>query len=579
MVDTEPHIRAVYRPSGYVRWGRLLPGFSLAICVALAMAWCLNYAFQHGFYIVVFAPLFAAFAVGGALFGVLKWSHCRNRTIAVVASIVLGLLIHLGYYYFGMLQIVGVAHAHRVDFLPRYIQFRIKTDLKEEIGRPKPKQVPQNGPNMIDQGFNWFFFGFEQILIIGMLIAIGWTRASHAYCEACRRWMTSETLKLAPGIGASIWQSLQQSHYADVQERLADAIRQTELHCGATIEYCPKCAQDIGCSVVYLTLKDVVAPGTRDALSAKIGALFRPRPTAHLRTVVNHVELYAEEIGAIAASFPDLKKMVATDPTLFPIPQPAANTPETNIVSSDNSGQTWEGRLARIEQVPTGEAGTVLTSRNAILQTVIGVFSTLGVVGVALVPAIVLANMKQPPPEWVSGICLVVMFGGMIFGLIWNLFYARYPTARFMRRQTWRDFEMRANPAVDLQNPDLYFVDIIPRQNWGKMMMENASDIGFLELNKSRRELIFEGDKERYWIPVESIIEIKHEFWADSVKHQLQSSPNLNHVIVVKAMTDKGPWEAFFYRRQNEFQMLTAKRRLTNAKELEQKIRELASKN
>ncbi len=116
---------------------------------------------------------------------------------------------------------------------------------------------------------------------------------------------------------------------------------------------------------------------------------------------------------------------------------------------------------------------------------------------------------------------------------------------------------------------------MVPRINWGKQMMENASDIGFLELNKSRRELIFEGDRQRYWIPVDSILEIKHEFWAESIQHQLQSSPTLHHLVVVHAMTADGPWETWFSRRHNKLQMRTAKRRLADALELESKIREL----
>ena len=106
-------------------------------------------------------------------------------------------------------------------------------------------------------------------------------------------------------------------------------------------------------------------------------------------------------------------------------------------------------------------------------------------------------------------------------------------------------------------------------------MMENASDIGFLALNAAKRELIFEGDRERYWIPAESIIEIKHEFWAESIQHQLQSAPTLHHLVVVRAMTADGPWETWFSRRQNTFQMSTAKRRLADALELESRIRQI----
>ena len=40
---------------------------------------------------------------------------------------------------------------------------------------------------------------------------------------------------------------------------------------------------------------------------------------------------------------------------------------------------------------------------------------------------------------------------------------------------------------------------------------------------------------------------------------------DLMEVDVVRAMTADGPWETWFYRRQNNFRMHTAKRRLADA--------------
>ncbi len=46
----------------------------------------------------------------------------------------------------------------------------------------------------------------------------------------------------------------------------------------------------------------------------------------------------------------------------------------------------------------------------------------------------------------------------------------------------------------------------MPRAKWGEQKKEKATDIGMLELNQARRELIFEGGCERYTIPAESIV-------------------------------------------------------------------------
>ncbi len=216
-----------------------------------------------------------------------------------------------------------------------------------------------------------------------------------------------------------------------------------------------------------------------------------------------------------------------------------------------------------------------MTRRNAILQTIITVGPIIGGPGFLLTLAGVFCRLQPQLPDWIFAIAGVSMIPCAGLVVQWVFFFPTYLAARFMLRQTRRAFALRPRPAVPLNSPGLFFVDIVPRINWGKPLMESASDIGFLELDKARRELVFEGDHERYWIPVEAILEIRQEFWADSVQPRLPSLPPLNHVVVVRAMTAEGPWETWFYRRHNKFVRRTAKRRLADALELENKIREL----
>src|SRR6185369_10563065 len=49
-------------------------------------------------------------------------------------------------------------------------------------------------------------------------------------------------------------------------------------------------------------------------------------------------------------------------------------------------------------------------------------------------------------------------------------------------------------------------VEIVPRANWGRVMLETASDIGYLLIDGSRREVLFEGDRERMRIPSKAIL-------------------------------------------------------------------------
>jgi hypothetical protein len=564
--------RTGYRPSGKVKWVRFVAGALVTAAVAGLMAVCLFWAFRRGIYLIFVAPLIASAVVGGVWFLALTWSHCRNKRLTAATSILLALLTYLGYYQLGLTQIIGIRNIHRIDILPHYVQFRMKTDLAEDVRFRNVNRGRRAGPDRVQQGFNWVFFGSELVLVAGVVATIGQYCASRAYCESCSRWMTSETLKLAPMTGAALWDSLEEQQYEDVHALLARTSTPNSVGCNVTVEHCSTCAASERPQVVYLTVKDVRVPGTREPFATKLGALFKPRWSAGQRSLVNQVELHPAEVGALVASFPGLRGTVREHPRLFAdaraVAQEIADAQKTEAAE-------WNQRLARITPVEPEDAGTVLTRRNAIIQTVIGVVTIFGGFGLAFGPAGVLFSLDPKPPDWVFGVGVGWMFLCLILDLIWILSYPTYFTSLFMLRKTRNALEFRANPAVDLHNPELVFVDIVPRINWGKQMLENATDIGFLEMSESKRALLFEGDRERYFIPVESILEVKHESWAALVQHQLQSAPTLHHHIVVRAQTAAGAWETWFSRRQDTFRRLTAKQRLADAQELESKIRRL----
>jgi len=70
--------------------------------------------------------------------------------------------------------------------------------------------------------------------------------------------------------------------------------------------------------------------------------------------------------------------------------------------------------LARVEPVDAGDAGLVLTRRNAVLQTMIAVCSIFGGFGVALGPEAVVHYFDIKVPEWVSAVLVCWMVGVMV---------------------------------------------------------------------------------------------------------------------------------------------------------------------
>ena len=572
MLNNPQESRAVYRHSGKVDWLKFLPGLVVTAGVAIVMAWCLFWAYTQGFYWLLFAPMAASFPVIGVWYLVLKWSHCRNRSLAAATSIILAMVLYFGYYQVGVIEAVGVQNAHRIDLLPSYIQFRMKTDVVTDLHDRAPAQGRRKEPGIVGQALNWCFFGGELVLVIGLVAAMGQRGTSKAYCESCGRWAKSETLKLQPGAAAAFWDAMQAGNYRDVQDRLKSTTGLNGIVGSITVEQCPTCPASGRSPAVFLTVSDVAAPGSRGALGRLGGPRFNLTNHLGVRTFVDHAVLRPDEIGVVSSSFPGLGSTIAAHPELFADARRAASE-----ISRAQSAPVREPtkRVARIQTVDSREAGTVLTGRNARIQTMIAFASLIADFGVAVAPIGVVCFVQPTPPDWV----FATAFGWMIaiFGLatIWALFFQTYLPARFMSRQTWHAIDCRADRSVDLHSPDLFFVDIVPRSNWDKRLKEKASDIGLLELNQARRELIFEGDHERYGIPAESILETRREFWAEPNQNQLP--PTLHHLVVVRAMTPEGPRETCFYRRHNKFRMHTAKQRLADALELETKIRELTN--
>jgi hypothetical protein len=105
-----------------------------------------------------------------------------------------------------------------------------------------------------------------------------------------------------------------------------------------------------------------------------------------------------------------------------------------------------------------------------------------------------------------------------------------------------RSIGPRKDKWVDPDRPgDLptYFTQVVPRKNWGTMMLETASDTGFLQIDHRRKEIRFEGDIERFRIPAAAITDCSIATYSTSASSNLKY-----YVLVIQGRTAAGPWEA-----------------------------------
>src|SRR5262249_50705375 len=157
---------------------------------------------------------------------------------------------------------------------------------------------------------------------------------------------------------------------------------------------------------------------------------------------------------------------------------------ETAAIEIESARETevaeWQGEFAQGEAGEAQHAGMVLTRKKAILQTSITLLYGGGGGVAGFTPFLVLVRRPIAPPDWVFGIAVGWMLGCFLFTGLWALFFLNVPASRFLMRITRRSLEGRAELAVDLGDPELLFVKIVPRSSWGKSFHETPSDIGFL---------------------------------------------------------------------------------------------------
>jgi hypothetical protein len=82
--------------------------------------------------------------------------------------------------------------------------------------------------------------------------------------------------------------------------------------------------------------------------------------------------------------------------------------------------------------------------------------------------------------------------GGYCMGLFEN---------RWVERQLRREIDSRPDALVKADDPEAFYVSLIPRENWSRIKWTMASDLLLMRIDGRRREVLLEGDCDRYRIP------------------------------------------------------------------------------
>ncbi|MBN1900117.1 PrsW family intramembrane metalloprotease [Candidatus Sumerlaeota bacterium] len=177
-----------------------------------------------------------------------------------------------------------------------------------------------------------------------------------------------------------------------------------------------------------------------------------------------------------------------------------------------------------VKSIPPESAGKILTKKTiynlilfAILDAVFYIFYVILIVtGFAFLCLSYLKYPEFPVPSFIGYPAGFLMFGCGVFLFIKINFIRKKDKSLEMRYLMKRCIRiMKERHLEDLfvspDDPEKILVEIVPRYNWGKMMLENASDVGFLKLDIEKKEILYEGDNIRFRIPSETILSCNME--------------------------------------------------------------------
>ncbi|MGE3314589.1 MAG: hypothetical protein AB7O26_05685 [Planctomycetaceae bacterium] len=550
--------RDVYRSTGNVSLLLFPPLACVTVLVAIIMAFVLAEVFFGGYYLIIGAPFIGFLPVLGCLYGAITVGKCRNRFLAFVLAVTAAAAFYPGYYHACLIRTFGLPVAASPHLFLSYLDFRMENDVQEDAAAAGRENDPAKPPKQGSKVLNWMMFTIEFLLVWGFAIGLALSRSSKAFCEECQAWKNHHQLRLPLGSGKRILEEFERGSLAIVQTIPAAPGASNDSACELTVECCPNSAR----CPTYFSLKD---------LSESAGPLQTFKGLMQNRTgpgtawLVKQQSMLPTEIQDISAvitalrSLPEVKDLPAPDRKESIVP--VAKLPFERVTRA----------LATIKRVPPPTGGNVLTTGHLIVETLIGFSPLLLAIGGGIVAAYA-SSWKDQLGE--AGSIALMVAGGVLIpaSLIYLVLYADLMPSLYLMSLLRRELDRRVDAIVDYRDEDVIAIQVIPRQNWSRMKLEDAADVGYLRVDTQRRELLFEGDQERYRIPADSIKSIEIEGYAAPGD---QTGTAAQFVVVLRAETETGPWEAPIAHRHVFAKPRTSQKKRELVIELQDRIREI----
>jgi hypothetical protein len=242
-------------------------------------------------------------------------------------------------------------------------------------------------------------------------------------------------------------------------------------------------------------------------------------------------------------------------------------------MADEPSGAVW--------RVPAPHAGRAVTPGITLIRNGLFLLQVALIFVSSFVPSVLgfVAGRTLFPNDRALSFLPILAGLGVTVLLMWLWFgqLLRNPwSSRYVQHKIRSEFLRRPDPVVDPNHPDAILVEVIPRRNWGQVMLDNAEDQGFLFVDSERRQLLFEGDQQRYRIPAEAILSCAVEAMNKDSEDEHHSVPVA--AVVVSFRDDRlGEREVPFLPRRTVAGDTLGANYVERARELDRRIAALLS--
>lgn len=453
---------------------RFIPATLVVLLVAIGMGYCWFLAYDAGHGYLVITPLIVSLPVAIAAFLAVRIGHCRNRFVAGAMGVLAAIVMHATYFHADFVRRDGAGVMTRFDLLPAFIGERMAKDGNGNLAGILPR----------NETYNWAYTAGDFILIAFLIGGLAVFRSLTGYCESCHRWMRSIAFRTEPGTADDIAEALETRDYSLIPD-VVGSPRLTQSAAWLEFEYCPGLQEPMSDCAAYLTLREY--GGATDF------------PT----TSMYQGRLTDDELNALS------KRVAAL--SFLRVSAPIPETDDT-AVGRRAPIERHAGSYAAIQQLPAEAGGKLLDGAGKFEFMIALIPVSALLIGIGLtIWGCVRRPWTDEPQSLLGWLPLIIGIMLALPGGFVCWINVDYPGLRYMVRWLRRIHAQRGDALVSIDEPDVRFIDIVPRSQWHQTIPDKPIDRGLLLIDLANRRLLFEGVKERYVIPADSIIECEVE--------------------------------------------------------------------